>query len=223
MDNKKSAFLTDTDIIYLSETQIAENLYEYEVQMQIYNAGIKTVRSKLEILDEEFTLKYDHNPIHHIESRLKTPRSIVDKLRLKALPLTLDSIRTNLTDVAGIRVICNYIDDIYHLAELLSYQDDIQLIKTEDYIITPKQNGYRSLHLVIEIPIFLAEKTVNTPVEIQLRTIAMDFWASLEHELNYKNDSTITGGLSERLKKCADSISAVDTEMQDIHKQLLKR
>ena len=141
------------------------------------------MRTKLEVLDDEFRVKFDHNPIHHMEYRLKSPHSMVEKLRRRGLPVTIPSIRENLHDVAGVRVICNYIDDIYRIADLLVKQDDITLLCTKDYIANPKPNGYRSLHLVIEIPIFLSEQRLLMPVEVQIRTIAMDFWASLEHQL----------------------------------------
>lgn len=197
-----------------------ENFAEFMLQQQLYRAAIKEMRTKLEILDEAFQVRYDHNPIHHIEYRLKTPKSIIGKLQKKNLPITTDSIWENLTDVAGVRVICNYIDDVYRVAELLLKQDDLTLVRVRNYIDYPKENGYRSLHLVVSVPIFLAEKTEHVNVEVQIRTIAMDFWASLEHQLKYKGQDDISQDLRRRLKVCADSIAALDIEMQAIHKEL---
>ncbi len=195
---------------------------EYLSLMQLYRSAIKEIQTKLEILDEEFKVRYDHNPIHNIESRLKTPQSIIEKLRRKGLPLNIDSVKAELYDIAGIRVICNYADDIYQIANLLTSQDDIKLISVKDYIKEPKPNGYRSLHLVVEIPIFLAESTERVACEVQIRTIAMDFWASLEHKLKYKREESVSKELSDRLYKCADIIAKIDCEMQDIHKEIQK-
>lgn len=187
---------------------------------QVYSAGIKEIRTKLEILDDEFQVKFDHNPIHHMEYRLKSPKSIIGKLNKRGLPLEISSIKNHLTDIAGVRVICNYVDDIYRIAELLSSQDDITVLKEKDYIAHPKENGYRSLHLVVEIPIFLAERKQPIPVEIQIRTIAMDFWASLEHHLKYKSENQVPDNIRNELLECADTITALDHKMQAIHNQL---
>lgn len=194
---------------------------QYMAQMHLYDAAIKEVKTKLEILDDEFSIRYDHNPIHNIESRLKSPMSIVKKLKRRQLPLNLDSLQNGMNDIAGIRVICNYLDDIYHIADLLSGQDDVDVILRRDYIKHPKESGYRSLHLVIEVPIFLAEKVEHVKCEVQIRTIAMDFWASLEHELKYKQENSVSEDLKYRLKICASAITEVDAEMQAIHKEIL--
>lgn len=202
------------------DINVLTGMKDYAIQMQIYNAGIREIKTKLEILDQEFSTRYEYNPIHHIESRLKSPRSILEKLGKKNLPVSLDTIRTSLHDIAGVRVICNYIDDVYRVADLLTGQHDIQQITRHDYIENPKENGYRSLHLVVEVPVFLAEGPVNVKVEIQIRTIAMDFWASLEHKLRYKTDVEVSEELRRRLQICAEAISEVDVEMQDIHQAL---
>ncbi|MCM1024378.1 MAG: GTP pyrophosphokinase family protein [Prevotella sp.] len=196
---------------------IEQIMRSFAERMQIYRAGIKEIRTKLEILDEEFQTKFSYNPIHHIESRLKSPQSIVKKVRAKGLPVTVESMSANITDVAGIRVICNYIDDIYRVAELLTGQDDVTLVRVRDYIKNPKPSGYKSLHLIVEVPIFLSAGPAPIPVEIQIRTIAMDFWASLEHKLKYKTDNDVSPDLRKRLRACADEIFALDKEMQDIH------
>ena len=197
-----------------------EDMKKFFALQQLYNSAIKEIKTKLEILDEEFQVKFDHNPIHHMEYRLKSPQSIVDKLSRKNFEVSTESIKQNLTDVAGVRVICNYIDDINHIADLLIQQDDITLIRRRDYIAEPKPNGYRSLHLIVTVPVFLAETTEKVPVEIQIRTIAMDFWASLEHELKYKAQDEISEDVRRRLKDSAESIARLDAEMQSIYKEI---
>ena len=201
---------------------ITDTLQEFITLQQLYDAGIKEVRTKLEILDDEFKIKHDHNPIHHMEYRLKSINSILGKLEKRGLEVSLDSIITNLTDIAGVRVICNYVSDVYKIADLLIKQSDIKLIAKKDYIKHPKENGYRSLHLVVEVPIFLAEKVQPTVVEIQIRTIAMDFWASLEHHLRYKADNEVPDGVRDELIECAKTISNLDYKMQGIHEELNK-
>ena len=206
--------------IFFEDGELMYRLNGFVSIQQMYNAAIKEIRTKLEILDEEFHVKFLHNPIHHIESRLKTPKSIVEKLNRKGCDTTIESIKNNLFDVAGIRVICNYLDDIYRIADLLTSQDDINLIRKKDYITNPKDNGYRSLHLIVTVPIFLAETTEYVPVEVQIRTIAMDFWASLEHQLKYKCSEDVPDSIRDRLKKNAEQLAAIDKEMQAIHKEI---
>lgn len=187
---------------------------------QLYNAAIKEVYTKLEILNDEYQVKFDYNPIHNIEYRLKSPKSIIGKLQKNNWPVTLESMRDNLFDIAGVRVICNYIDDIYRIEDFLGRQEDIEILRVRDYIKEPKENGYRSLHLIVEIPIFLSDCTELMPVEIQIRTIAMDFWASLEHHLKYKAKTEVSAKLRERLTLCAETISDLDEEMQSIQKEI---
>ncbi len=200
-----------------TKMQTVKSLIEMQ---QVFSAAIKEVSAKLDILDDEFNVKFAHNPIHHMESRLKQPQSVFEKLARRGLAANLDIAMEHLTDIAGIRVICYYISDIYKIAELLLKQDDVTLIKRKDYIETPKPNGYRSLHLVVSIPVFLAEETRRVPVEVQIRTIAMDFWASLEHQLKYKTDSVVKEDLHRELADCAENIAALDEKMQDIYKRL---
>ena len=195
--------VSDPFTALVPNTDITDTLQEFMALQQLYDAGIKEVRTKLEILDDEFKIKHDHNPIHHMEYRLKSVNSILGKLEKRGLEVSLDSIVTNLTDIAGVRVICNYVSDVYKIADLLIKQSDIKLIAKKDYIKHPKENGYRSLHLVVEVPIFLAEKVQPTTVEIQIRTIAMDFWASLEHHLRYKADNEVPDGVRDELIECA--------------------
>ncbi len=185
----------------------------------IYKAAIKEISTKLEILDDEFSVKHDYNPIHHIESRVKSIQSIFAKMEKKGLDMTIAGVNA-LTDIAGIRVICNYKDDVYTIAKLLAAQDDIELIREKDYITDPKPSGYRSLHIVVLVPVFLSEGCKRVPVEIQIRTIAMDTWASLEHELKYKRKQKLSEKDELQLLRCAEAMAEVDRRMQEIHKEL---
>lgn len=208
--------------IYTQRTDSCDmaNSVEFTALMNQYKCAIMEVETKLNVLDAEFSLNYDRNPFESIETRLKSPASIIEKLKRKGLEPTLENIEEHLFDVAGIRVVCAFQEDIYKLAELLTGQDDIRLLRTKDYIQNPKENGYRSLHLILEIPIFLADGKRYMKVEVQFRTIAMDFWASLEHQLRYKSDVEIPEHVSDDLKKCADVIAETDQEMQRIAKEL---
>lgn len=203
-----------------SQQQIMDQMYKFIELEHLYDSAIREVKTKLEILDSEFRAKYSYNPIHHIEDRLKSPQSMFEKMKRLNLPFTVDSVRENLFDIAGVRVICNYIEDIYQVADLLTAQDDVVLIKRKDYIANPKANGYRSLHLVIETPVYLSEKKELVNVEVQIRTIAMDFWASLEHELKYKTDTEVSADLAEQLRMCAETIAQTDIQMQQIYRTL---
>jgi putative GTP pyrophosphokinase len=186
--------------------------------MTYYRCALMAVETKFKILDEEFSLSHDRNPIDHIKTRIKTPDSIRKKMRTLQIPLTVNSIEQNLHDVAGIRVICQFVDDIYVLADCLLAQDDVILVDKKDYIAQPKESGYRSLHLIIEVPIFLHNEKRQMKVEVQLRTMAMDFWASLEHRLAYKktihNEKADT--ISDELRTCADTSVWLDLKMKDI-------
>ena len=201
----------------------AEKLKEAEPfnrLMMEYRFAIMEIETRLKVLNEEFSREYKRNPFESIKSRLKTPESIYEKLERKGHPITVDNIREHLTDVAGLRVICSFPDDIYRLAKLLLRQDDIILLKEKDYIKCPKSNGYRSLHLIISIPIFLSNEKKDMKVEVQFRTIAMDFWASLEHKLKYKRSVDNAEEIVEQLKVCADSIEVLDYQMQDIRNKI---
>jgi putative GTP pyrophosphokinase len=159
----------------------------------------------------------DRNPIHQIKTRVKTPKSIIDKLTRIGCELSVESARENLTDIAGIRVLCSYIDDIYLIADLLTSQDNIEVIRTSDYIKNPKPNGYRSLHMIVTVPVYLSDRKEIVKVEIQIRTIAMNFWASLEHELSFKLTNEKNVIVTQELKDCADVISNIDIRMQNLH------
>ena len=213
----------DKTLMLMEDKETVACMREFMIMQQLYRAAIKEVRTKFEILDEEFQIKHAHNPIHHIESRLKSPDSIGEKLKRHCYEPSVQSIRENITDVAGVRVICNYLDDVYYLADLIEAQDDIRLLMKKDYIATPKPNGYRSLHLILQVPVFWAEKTEDVSVEVQIRTIAMDYWASLEHRLKYKSDHYTTTHLRERLKKNATLLAVIDSDMQDIYRSITAR
>ena len=202
------------------ETEQISKLKDFARMQHIYNSAVKEISTKIEILDDEFHSRFDHNPIHHIESRIKSTMSIAKKLEKLGAPVSLESATENLYDIAGVRIICHYIDDVYSVATMLLDQSDITLIRIKDYIKEPKPNGYRSLHLTVSIPVFLSSGVKHTPVEIQLRTIAMDFWASLDHELRYKAVST-PDDCVKRLKECADRIANLDSEMQSIRSECI--
>lgn len=212
--------LKEKEYFDVTDLKNKDFLDDYVKIAHIYEAGIKEIKTKLEILDSEFKIIYDHNPIHHIESRLKKPKSIIHKAMNKGLDLNFDSITNNIYDIAGIRVICNYEDDVYRVAELLMNQSDIETIRIKDYIKNPKDNGYRSLHLVLQIPIFLSSHVKPICVEVQLRTIAMDFWASLEHKLRYKTNNLIDDDVKNELYECALEIASLDSKMQKIHNKV---
>ena len=185
----------------------------------LYSSALKEISTKLDILDDNFNHIYKHNPIHHMERRVKEMTSLVKKLQRKGLTVDAETAKTNILDIAGIRVVCNYLEDIYVIEKLLLKQEDVKLLKRKDYIEHPKENGYRSLHIVVSIPVFLADRVEATPVEIQIRTIGMDMWASLEHKIRYKNN-TNTEDYKDKLKECAVEISDVEAKMQTIHSDI---
>jgi putative GTP pyrophosphokinase len=185
----------------------------YKKLMAYYRCAMMEVETKLNVLNEEFSLRHDRNPINDIKSRLKNPLSIKEKMERRGLELTPESIEENLSDVAGVRVVCAFPEDVYTLANALLGQDDITLIEKKDYIKNPKKNGYRSLHLIVKVPIFLAREKRSMKVEIQLRTIAMDVWASLEHQLHYKKDFDFTEEMANELIYCAELSAELDARM----------
>ena len=190
----------------------------FQKLMAYYRGAIMEMETKLNVLNEEYSLQYDRNPINGIQTRLKRIESIIEKLERDDLPLTLESLEENLNDVAGVRVICAFVEDVYMVAETLLRQDDIHLIKKKDYIANPKPNGYRSLHLIVTVPIFLANEKRHMKVEIQLRTIAMDSWAALEHQLRYKKDREFTDEMADELYRCAQISAELDERMNNLRK-----
>lgn len=200
--------------------ELLEKTRPYMEMMMQYNAALREIRTKFEVLDDEFSVRYNRNPVETIKTRVKKPLSIHEKLRRKGLSMSVESIRSGITDVAGIRVICSFVEDIYALSDMLLQQDDVRLLRRKDYIAKPKENGYRSLHLIVEVPIFLTDRKEYIPVEVQLRTIAMDFWASLEHKLKYKKDIREAEAIAAELAVCAEQVASLDLHMQQIHKRI---
>lgn len=188
--------------------------------MTYYKCAMMEVETKFKVLNQEFSLEYDRNPIETIKTRLKSIESIFDKLVDRSFPLTVKSIEENLNDVAGVRVICGFPSDIYSLSEAFLKQDDITLIAKKDYMKNPKPNGYRSLHLIVEIPIFLHNEKKPMRVEVQFRTISMDWWASLEHKIRYKKDYVITSEIATELKICAEAAAVLDNKMEQIQHKI---
>jgi putative GTP pyrophosphokinase len=186
----------------------------------VYKFALDEMNTKINILKEEFQYIHDYNPIEHTNSRLKAPESILKKVFRKDIDLSLDSIKENIKDIAGIRVTCPFISDIYTLSSMLERQKDVEVIDKKDYIHTPKQNGYQSLHLIVKVPVFLSDREERVYVEVQIRTIAMDFWASLEHKIYYKYDKEIPERLSTELREAAGSAAELDRKMENIHKEV---
>lgn len=205
--------------------KIEDNMMPLKRLMAYYRCAIMEVETKFNVLNEEFSLEYDRNPIETIKTRLKSTESIIKKLVRKNFPLTVDSIEANLNDIAGVRVVCSFLEDIYLLADCLLQQDDVKLIQVKDYIKNPKPNGYRSLHLIIEIPIFLKDERKDMRVEVQLRTIAMDFWASLDHKLSYKKDIPEEEAklLRQELLECAQISADLDVRMGEIKNRIVNK
>lgn len=190
--------------------------------MMTYKFALEEVNTKINILKQEFQYADDYNPIEHVTSRIKSPESIINKAYRKGYDLTLSSIRENIRDIAGIRITCSFISDVYKISRMLQSQKDIKLIEEKDYVKHPKPNGYRSLHLIIQIPVFMSDRVNHVYVEVQIRTIAMEFWASLEHKIYYKYDREIPGELKEELTEAAFSALKLDEKMEKIHDQVNK-
>ena len=207
------------DLVQVPEKFISEARQFQEVMM-MYTCAIREVKTKLEVLNDELSVRNSRNPIEMIKSRVKKPMSIVEKLQRRGLEVSLDPMIKNLDDVAGIRIICSFLDDIYAVADMLVRQDDIRVIAVKDYIKNPKPNGYRSYHMIVEIPVFFSEMKKPMRVEVQIRTIAMDFWASLDHQLKYKKEMDNAVEIGEELKRCADVIAQTDKRMLEIRQQI---
>lgn len=193
----------------------------FTFMMLEYEAALLAIETKLNTLDREYNLRYDLNPIESISTRLKSPDSIVEKMHRRGLPLSIEVIQHSLTDIAGARVICSFLDDIYTLADMFEQQEDIDVLVRKDYIANPKDNGYRSLHLIVNVPIYLTEGRRDVPVEIQFRTIAMEFWATLEHKIKYKKKITNPESVSAELKSCANLINEIDQRMKSLRRRTI--
>ena len=202
--------------------QLIDASAKFRELLMMYECAIREVRTKLEVLNDDLSVRHKRNPIEQIESRVKKPESIFEKLQRKNHPLTLRSVSDNLNDVAGIRVICSFTDDIYNVARMLAKQDDITVVAVKDYIKAPKPNGYRSYHMIVEIPVYFADEKRPMRVEVQLRTKAMDFWASLEHQLKYKADSPERDDIAAELYDCAETLAAADSKMLELRNRILE-
>lgn len=210
------------DIAQVPERLISK-ARQFQKAMMMYTCAIREVKTKLEVLNDDLSVRNSRNPIELIKSRVKKPMSIVEKLQRKGLEVSLENMINCLDDVAGIRVICSFVDDIYAVADMLVRQDDIRVIAVKDYIKNPKPNGYRSYHMIIEIPVFFSDSKRPIRVEVQIRTIAMDFWASLDHQLKYKKDLGESGEIEQDLRQCADIISQTDNKMLEIRQRIEAR
>ena len=215
--NNNTSVLEQSLVAILSKEEIQQWLKTYALPfkelMAYYRCAMMTVETKFNVLNEELGIQYDHNPIESIRTRLKSPESIIEKMFRRGFDLSIESIEENLNDIAGVRVVCPFSEDVYMLADALLRQDDITLVQKKDYIRSPKPNGYRSLHLIVTVPIFLAKEKRIVRVEIQLRTISMDSWASLEHRLRYKRNVSFTDSMAQELLRCAQLSAEFDARM----------
>lgn len=210
--------------IEIPERFIGEAIQFQQVMMR-YSCAIREVKTKLEVLNDDLAIRHQRNPIQMIKSRIKKPLSIIEKLQRRGLPVTVQSVIDHLDDVAGIRVICSFVDDIYLVAEMLARQDDVDVIMVKDYIRSPKVNGYRSYHMIIQVPVYFSDRKMKVRVEVQIRTIAMDFWASLDHQIKYKKalEESDEAEISEELKACAEIIAQTDMKMLGIRRKIEDR
>ena len=215
MENKKALHIDS-----LQDPLVREQYEDFTKLMAYYRCAMMEIETKLNVLNQEFSLRLDRNPISSIKSRLKSPASIREKLTRRGIAVTVENIEACLNDVAGVRVICSFPEDVRTIAKALLKQDDVELIEKKDYILNPKQNGYRSLHLIVTVPIYLAHEKRKMRVELQLRTMAMDFWASLEHQLRYKKNVTFTEEMAKELKFCADLSAELDRRMDHLRESV---
>ncbi|MBO5008584.1 MAG: GTP pyrophosphokinase family protein [Clostridia bacterium] len=222
MENELQKSFPERMIIDVHSPETLKMFSNFQQVMMMYNCAIKEVRTKFEVLNDELSTMNNRNPIEMIKSRVKKPDSIVNKLMRRGYPLNIVSVLENLNDVAGVRVICSFVDDIYKIASMFSAQDDVTVLEVKDYIKHPKENGYRSYHMIVEVPVFFSNEKQNIKVEVQLRTIAMDFWASLEHTMKYKKNVENPDAIAMELKECADLITKADFKMQEINNRINK-
>lgn len=206
----------DTSLIF------NEDVESWETLMFLYNSALKEVTTKLEILNDEFKHVHKYNPIEYIKSRIKTPESIVKKLKRNNLDINVDNMINHINDIAGVRIVCSFTSDIYKVAEMIGKQNDLTVISVKDYIRNPKESGYKSFHMLVSVPIFIGEKVVDTKVEIQIRTIAMDFWASLEHKIYYKFEGNAPAYISRELRDSATIVSMLDAKMLQLNEAIMQ-
>lgn len=202
--------------------EVTEGIDSWETMMFLYNSALKEVGTKLEILNDEFVHIHNYNPIEYIKSRIKTPESIVKKLKKGGYESTIENMVTYVKDIAGIRIVCSFTSDIYKLAKMIGRQNDLTVISVKDYMKHPKESGYKSYHMIVSVPIFLSNRVVDTKVEIQIRTIAMDFWASLEHKIYYKFEGNAPEYISRDLRECAEIVSNLDAKMLSLNQAVLE-
>lgn len=217
MEKREYKPMANNEIITMEAENYFTPINQFREFMMMYECAIREVRTKFEILNADLSVTYKRNPIEMIKSRIKKPESIIEKMHRKGLDISMSSLMYYIEDVAGIRVICSFIDDIYEVAQMLVSQDDITLVSVKDYIKNPKPNGYRSYHMIVEVPVFFANHRRKMKVEVQIRTIAMDFWASLEHDMKYKKEISGSEKVVCELKECADKIAELDRKMQEIN------
>ncbi|MFJ6678351.1 GTP pyrophosphokinase family protein [Microbacterium sp. NPDC091382] len=210
----------DEQQITVSASSLRSMRDEFQRFLMEYRFGLQEIETKISILREEFHEMHDYNPIEHVSSRVKSPDSLVEKIQRRGIDPDFESVRAHITDIAGIRITCSFVNDVYRLFDLLSAQDDITVREVEDYIATPKGNGYKSLHAILEVPVYLSTGRVDVPVEVQFRTIAMDFWASLEHKIYYKYERQVPDSLLGQLKDAADAAAELDARMTRLHQQI---
>ncbi len=197
-----------------------EGVDSWKTMILLYNSALKEIGTKLEILNDEFQHVHQYNPIEHIKSRIKTPESIVKKLKKRGYESTIENMVKYVNDIAGIRVICSFTSDIYRIADMLAKQSDIRVISIKDYIKNPKESGYKSYHMIVTVPIYLSDGKQDTRVEIQIRTVAMDFWASLEHKINYKYEGEVPEHIKRELSECAEMVSDLDAKMMSLNEEI---
>ena len=201
---------------------LSEGVDSWNTIIFLYNSALKEVRTKVEILNDEFQQVHQYNPIEYIKSRIKTPESIVKKLKRYGYESSIDNMVNYVNDIAGIRIVCSFTSDIYKLAEMIGKQNDLTVISIKDYIKNPKESGYKSYHMLVTVPIFLSDRVIDTKVEIQIRTMAMDFWASLEHKIYYKFEGNAPEYISRELKECAKMVSELDDKMLSLNEAILR-
>lgn len=199
-----------------------EGIDSWETLMFLYNSALKEVSTKLDILNDEFKYVHKYDPIEYIKSRIKTPESIVKKLKRHGLEVNVDNMINHINDIAGVRIVCSFTSDIYSIVEMIGKQNDLTVISVKDYIRNPKASGYKSFHMLVSVPIFLGEKVIDTKVEIQIRTIAMDFWASLEHKIYYKFEGHAPEYISRELRDCSQIVSMLDLKMLQLNEEITK-
>jgi putative GTP pyrophosphokinase len=208
------------DSITVSPQHVRRVQQELQRFMLGYEFGLREIETKISILSDEFLHMHDYNPIEHVSSRVKSADSLLGKVARKGLPRDLDAIREHVKDIAGVRVTCSFVNDAYRIFDLLTRQEDVTVVEVKDYIATPKPNGYKSLHAIVEVPVFLSTGRQDVPVEVQFRTIAMDFWASLEHKIHYKYDGQVPADLVDELRQAAVTAEALDGRMESLHREL---